>query len=67
MAKITSHAKAVDYLITVWNDRLAKWMSMRFSPPIGAAIKAGYWFPVRALSACRTKSLYSIQPDATSL
>jgi hypothetical protein len=50
MAKITSHAKAVDYLITVWNDRLAKRMSMRFSPPIGAAIKAGYWFPVRALS-----------------
>jgi hypothetical protein len=33
-----------DHLITVWNERQAKRMPMVFSPTIGAAITAGYWF-----------------------
>jgi hypothetical protein len=31
-------------LITAWNERQAKRVPMLFSPTIGAAIKAGYWF-----------------------
>jgi len=31
-------------LITAWNERQAKRMPMLFSPTIGAAIAAGYWF-----------------------
>jgi hypothetical protein len=33
-----------DRLITAWNERQAKRMPMLFSPTIGAAITAGYWF-----------------------
>jgi hypothetical protein len=33
-----------DHLIAVWNERQAKRMPMLFSPTIGAAITAGYWF-----------------------
>ena len=36
-------------LITAWNERQAKRMPMLFSPTIGAAIRAGYWFSVGAL------------------
>jgi len=32
-------------LITAWNERQAKRMPMLFSPTIGAAVTAGYWFP----------------------
>lgn len=31
-------------LIGAWNERQAKRMPMLFSPTIGAAIRAGYWF-----------------------
>src|SRR5437660_3502271 len=31
-------------LIVAWNERQAKQMPMLFSPTIGAAITAGYWF-----------------------
>ena len=31
-------------LVTAWNERQAKRMPMLFSPTIGAAITAGYWF-----------------------
>jgi hypothetical protein len=31
-------------LISVWNERQARRMPMLFSPTIGAAITAGYWF-----------------------
>jgi hypothetical protein len=31
-------------LIAAWNERQAKRMPMLFSPTIGAAITAGYWF-----------------------
>src|SRR3984885_6574673 len=33
-----------DHLIAVWKERQAKRMPMLFSPTIGAAITAGYWF-----------------------
>jgi hypothetical protein len=36
--------EGADHLITVWNERQAKRMPMLFSPTIGAAITAGYWF-----------------------
>jgi hypothetical protein len=31
-------------LIAVWNERQAKHMPLLFSPTIGAAIAAGYWY-----------------------
>ena len=43
-----------DHLITVWNERQAKRMPMLFSPAIGAAIAAGYWFLRVRSPACRT-------------
>jgi hypothetical protein len=43
-----------DHLIAVWNERQAKRMPMLFSPTIGAAIKAGYWFLRARCPACRT-------------
>src|ERR1700688_155839 len=33
-----------DHLVAVWNERQAKRMPMLFSPTIGAAPTAGYWF-----------------------
>jgi hypothetical protein len=42
-----------DHLIALWNERQAKQMPMLFSPTIGAAITAGYWFRARC-PACRT-------------
>jgi hypothetical protein len=43
-----------DHLITVWNERQAKRMPMLFSPTMGAAITAGYWFLRVCCPACRT-------------
>jgi hypothetical protein len=43
-----------DHLITVWNERQANRMPMLFSPTIGAAITAGYWFLRARCPACRT-------------
>jgi hypothetical protein len=40
-------------LIGAWNERQAKRMPMIFSPTIGAAIKAGYWFLWARCPACR--------------
>jgi hypothetical protein len=37
-----------------WNERQAKRMPMLFSPTIGAAITAGYWFLWVRCPACRT-------------
>jgi hypothetical protein len=39
-----------DHLISAWNERQAKRMPMLFSPTIGAAITAGYWFLRAALA-----------------
>jgi hypothetical protein len=43
-----------DHLIAVWNERQAKRMPMLFSPTIGAAITAGYWYLRARCPACRT-------------
>src|SRR5437016_13149276 len=41
-------------LIAAWNERQAKHMPMLFSPTIGAAVTAGYWFLWVRCPACRT-------------
>jgi hypothetical protein len=41
-------------LIAAWNDRQAKRMPMLFSPTIGAAITAHYWYLWVCCPACRT-------------
>jgi hypothetical protein len=43
-----------DRLIAAWNERQAKRMPMLFSPTIGAAIAARYWFLWVRCPACRT-------------
>jgi hypothetical protein len=43
-----------DHLVAVWNERQARRMPMLFSPTIGAAIAAGYWFLWARCPACRT-------------
>ena len=56
-------------LITAWNERQAKRMPVLFSPTIGAAIKAGYWFLWVRCPACRTINAIDLRaldrhPDA---
>ena len=41
-------------LIVAWNERQGKRMPMLFSPTIGAAIAARYWFLWLRCPACRT-------------
>src|SRR5262245_66303453 len=41
-------------LIAAWNERQALRAPMIFSPTIGAAIRAGYWFLWIRCPACRT-------------
>ncbi len=43
-------------LIAAWNERQARRMPMLFSPTIGAAITAKYWFLWVRCPACRTES-----------
>jgi hypothetical protein len=65
-------------LIGAWNDRQARRMPMLFSPTIGAAITARYWFLWARCPACRTRSLnppargsisgpFSLQPHHRAL
>jgi hypothetical protein len=56
-------------LIAAWNERQAKRMPMIFSPTIGAAIAAGYWFLWVRCPACRTINAIDLRavdrhPDA---
>jgi beta-phosphoglucomutase-like phosphatase (HAD superfamily) len=56
-----------EQLIAAWNERQAK--SMLFSPTIGAAIAAGYWFLWVRCPACRTTNAIDLRaldrhPDA---
>jgi hypothetical protein len=56
-------------LIGAWNERQAKQMPMLFSPTIGAAITAGYWFLWVRCPACRTINAIDLRgldrhPDA---
>jgi hypothetical protein len=61
-AKDTSARRATDAqvlevaerLIAAWNERQAKRMPRLFSPTIGAAIAARYWFLWVCCPACRT-------------
>ena len=41
-------------LVALWNERQKQQMPMLFSPTIGAAIAAGYWFLWVRCLACRT-------------
>ncbi len=56
-------------LIAAWNERQTKRMPMLFSPTIGAAITAGYWFLWVRCPACRTINAIDLRtldrhPDA---
>jgi hypothetical protein len=50
-------------LITAWNERQAKRMPMLFSPTIGAANAAGYWFLWVRCPACRTINAIDLRAD----
>jgi hypothetical protein len=49
-------------LIEHWNERQAKRLPMLFSPTIGAAIAAGYWFHLRTLDRHRDAPVTSLIP-----
>jgi hypothetical protein len=56
-------------LIAAWNERQEKRMPMIFSPTIGAAITAGFWFLWVRCPACRTINAIDLRavdrhPDA---
>jgi hypothetical protein len=48
-------------LIGAWNERQAKRMPMLFSPTVGAAIAAGYWFLWVRCPACRTTNAIDLR------
>jgi len=57
-------------LVATWNGRQAVHMPMLFSPTIGAAIAARYWFLWVRCPACRTTQSIDLRtidrhPDAT--
>jgi hypothetical protein len=56
-------------LISAWNERQTKRMPMIFSPTIGAAVAARYWFLWVRCPACRTINAIDLRnldrhPDA---
>ncbi|MFZ0237362.1 MAG: hypothetical protein WAL37_08345 [Xanthobacteraceae bacterium] len=48
-------------LIPVWNERQAKRMPMLFSPTLGAAITARYWYLWVRCPACRTTNAIDLR------
>jgi hypothetical protein len=48
-------------LIAAWNEGQAKCMPMLFSPTIGAAVTAGYWFLWVRCPACRTTNAIDLR------
>jgi hypothetical protein len=48
-------------LIVAWNERQASRMPMLFSPTIGAAVTAGYWFLWVRCPACRTPNAIDLR------
>jgi len=48
-------------LIAAWNERQVKRMPMLFSPTIGAAVTAGYWFLWVRCPACRTTNAIDLR------
>ncbi len=53
-ATATQVLEDAERLIGAWNERQAKRMPVLFSPTLGAAITAGYWFLWVRCPACRT-------------
>ena len=56
-------------LVAAWNERQAERMPMLFSPTIGAAVAADYWFLWVRCPACRTTNAIDFRtldrhPDA---
>ena len=51
-----------DRLITAWNERQARRMPMLFSPTIGAAATAGYWFLWVRFPACHSRIVLPLVP-----
>jgi hypothetical protein len=67
----TQMLEDAERLIAAWNERQAKRMPMLFSPTIGAAIAARYWFLWVRCPACRTINAIDLRtldrhPDATA-
>src|ERR1700739_1557499 len=50
-----------EQLIAAWNERQAKQMPMIFSPTIGAAIAAGFWFLWVRCPGCRTTNTIDLR------
>jgi hypothetical protein len=48
-------------LIAAWNERQARRMPMLFSPTIGAAITAGFWFLWVRCPGCRTTNAIDLR------
>ena len=48
-------------LIAAWNERQAKRMPMLFSPTIGAAVTARYWYLWVRCPACRTTNAIDLR------
>ncbi len=48
-------------LIAAWNERQAKRMPMIFSPTIGAAMRAGFWFLWVRCPGCRTTNAIDLR------
>jgi hypothetical protein len=57
-AQVLEDAEA---LIAAWNDRQAQRMPMLFSPTIGAAITARYWYLWVRCPACRTTNAIDLR------
>jgi hypothetical protein len=53
--------RIAERLIAAWNERQARHMPMLFSPTIGAAVTAGYWFPWVRCPACRTTNAIDLR------
>ena len=67
--RATQVLEDAERLINAWNERQAKRMPMIFSPTIGAAIAARYWFLWVRCPACRTTNAIDLRtldrhPDA---
>src|ERR1700722_15253057 len=50
-----------DRLVAAWNERQAKRACMLFSPTIGAAIAARYWYLWVRCPACRTSQAIDLR------
>jgi hypothetical protein len=57
-ATVVQVIEDAERLIAAWNERQAERMPMLFSPTIGGAVTAGYWFLwVRCPACCTTNAI----------